>query len=97
MFSNALSRFRTVAFLEGCSLLLFAITMPLKYGLGITWPNYIIGVLHGFLFVVYCILLLQVAIMYKWSFKKMAFAFLASFVPFGTFYADKKWFRPQVS
>jgi hypothetical protein len=32
---------------------------------------------------------------YKWSFMKVALGFLASLVPFGTFYADKKLFKNQ--
>lgn len=56
-------------------------------------PNYIIGMAHGVLFIVYIALLLQVSILYKWPFGKTFLAFVASLIPFGTFYADKKWFR----
>jgi integral membrane protein len=48
------------------------------------------------LFIVYVVLLASVVIKYKWSFKKAILAFLASFVPFGTFYADKKIFRKEL-
>ncbi|MEO5890463.1 MAG: DUF3817 domain-containing protein [Ferruginibacter sp.] len=90
MLSNSLSRFRLVAFLEGCSYLLFAITMPLKYMLGMPKPNYVVGMIHGVLFLLYLVLLLQVSIQYKWSLKKIFLAFIASLIPFGTFYANKK-------
>ena len=43
MFKNSLPRFLLIAFLEGCSFLLFAITMPLKYMMGLPKPNYFIG------------------------------------------------------
>lgn len=88
-----LGKLRIVAFLEGCSYLLFAITMPLKYIYHITGPNKVIGMAHGFLFVLYILLVIKVALENKWSLMKTFWAFLASIVPFGTFYADKKLFR----
>ncbi|MDO9376570.1 MAG: DUF3817 domain-containing protein [Ferruginibacter sp.] len=96
MEGNALSRFRLVAFMEGCSFLLFAITMPLKYVMGYPKPNYVVGMIHGVLFMLYIILLIQVSVRYKWNFKKMFLAFLASLLPFGTFIADKYLFRPAI-
>lgn len=97
MFSNSLNRFRLVAFLEGCSFLLFAITMPLKYMMGMPKPNYIIGMAHGILFMLYVVLLLQVSTQYKWPVKKIALAFLASLIPFGTFIANKKLYPATVA
>ena len=97
MFKNSLSRFRLVAFLEGCSYLLFAITMPLKYKLGIPQPNYVIGMLHGILFLSYIVLMVQVAVEYKWSFIKIVLAFIAALIPFGTFYANKKLYPAEAA
>ncbi|MBC7888187.1 MAG: DUF3817 domain-containing protein [Ferruginibacter sp.] len=96
MLSNPLSRFRLVAFLEGCSFLLFAITMPLKYMMGIPKPNYIVGMVHGVLFLAYLVLLLQVSVQYKWPVKKIILAFIASLLPFGTFYANKKLYPAHI-
>ncbi|MDQ3141409.1 MAG: DUF3817 domain-containing protein [Bacteroidota bacterium] len=90
---TALSRFRLVAFLEGCSYLLFGLTMPLKYVYNILTPNYYVGMIHGVLFLLYCLLLVLVAKKNHWSFKLVVIAFIASLVPFGTFYADKRWFN----
>ena len=70
--------------------------MPLKYMLGMPKPNYFVGMAHGVLFIAYVVLLALVVIQYKWSLKKAVLAFLASFVPFGTFYADKKLFREKI-
>jgi hypothetical protein len=38
-------------------------------------------------------LLLQVAFLHRWNLLKLFFGFIASLVPFGTFYADKVLFR----
>jgi integral membrane protein len=93
MFDTPLSRFRTIAFLEGCSFLLIGITMILKYGYEMPGPNFVVGMIHGFLFILYTVVLVYVAYIYKWSFRKVGLSFLASLIPFGTFYADKKLWR----
>jgi sterol desaturase/sphingolipid hydroxylase (fatty acid hydroxylase superfamily) len=46
--------------------------------------------IHGVLFILYVLLLIQVSILQKWSFKKMVLAMIAALIPFGTFYASKK-------
>lgn len=93
MLNTPLGRFRVVAFLEGCSFLLIGLTMILKYKYEMPWPNYIVGMIHGLLFILYVGLLLHVAYLNKWSFLKIALSFVASLVPLGTFYADRKLFR----
>jgi len=84
---------RIVAILEGISYLAFAISMPLKYSYGILWPNKIIGILHGILFIAYCLLVLIVGRQKMWSLKTIFWALLASLIPFGTFITDKKIFQ----
>ena len=93
LLKTALGRLRIVAFIEGCSYLLLGITMILKYKFSMPQPNYIVGLAHGILFVLYIVLLLQVSFLHRWNIFKMFMAFLASLVPFGTFYADKALFR----
>ncbi|MBA9075387.1 MULTISPECIES: DUF3817 domain-containing protein [Rufibacter] len=88
---TTLGRFRLIAVLEGISyLVLLLIAMPLKYMAGIPEPVKYVGWAHGALFVLFMGLLLQVWIQYRWSFWKVALAFVASLLPFGTFYLDKK-------
>ena len=87
---DTLNIFRKVAFVEGVSFLLIGITMVFKYKYGILWPNYIVGMAHGVLFMLYLGLLYFVQDKYNWSIKKSILAFIASLVPFGTFIADKK-------
>jgi len=93
LLKTALGRLRIVAFIEGCSYLLLGITMILKYKFAMPQPNYVVGLAHGILFVLYILLLLQVSFLHRWNIFKMFMAFLASLVPFGTFYADKVLFR----
>ncbi len=87
-----LKLFKIVAFLEGSSLLLLLFfAMPMKYFF--QEPIYVktIGMAHGVLFVVYIILAIMSKIELNWSFNKFSFICVASIVPFGTFYVEKKY------
>jgi integral membrane protein len=77
LMKTALGRLRIVAFIEGCSYLLLGFTMILKYKFSMPQPNYIVGLAHGILFVLYIVLLLQVSFLHRWSVIKMLMAFLA--------------------
>ena len=92
--NNALGRFRLVAILEGISYLLFAITMPLKYVWEIPEPNYVVGMVHGVLFMAYIAFCFFMIFKFKWGVKTSFLALIASLIPFGTFYADAKIFKP---
>ena len=85
---------RIFAFIEGISfLLLLGIAMPMKYLYNDPSLVKSIGMAHGILFVLYVLFLLIAHFQYKWKLLITIKAFIASFVPFGTFYADKQWFR----
>lgn len=85
--------FRSVAILEGISYLaLFALSMPLKYLAGLKEPNIYIGNAHGVLFIAYAVLAIFVCRQQKWGIKRYAILFIASLLPFGTFYIEKKYF-----
>lgn len=90
---SPIGRFRVIAFMEGLSYLLLGVTMVLKYQYNIMKPNYVVGMIHGVLFILYVFLLVQVGFRYKWNISKLMWGFVASLVPFGTFYADVKLFR----
>ena len=77
--------------MEGTSmLLLLFIAMPLKY----IWDQPLavkyIGWAHGVLFVLFMLLVLRVYSQRNWPFKMLVFAFIAAFLPFGTFIFDKR-------
>lgn len=94
-FKTTLGFLRIVALLEGISFLsLFMITMPLKRVYDIHEPNFIVGIAHGILFMLYVALVFWVNSDVKWNFKQQAGAYIASLLPFGTFIADAKLFKP---
>lgn len=88
-----LKTFRLIAIAEGISYLLFAITMPLKYVYGIMEPNFFVGLIHGLLFMLYCAFGLRCAFYYRWKFGFSFLVFLASLIPFGTFYLDARYLK----
>ena len=84
--------FRVVAFLEGVSyLLLLFIATPIKYLA--EDPQYVkmLGMPHGLLFIGYIILAFLLKPSYKWNNKTFFIVLIASLIPFGTFYVDKKY------
>lgn len=94
LFTTKMGWLRVVAFLEGMSyLILLGIAMPLKYIWGM--PEFVraVGMAHGALFVLFLALVAVVGSDEDWSPLKYAQAFLASIIPFGTFWADVKLFR----
>ena len=94
---NNLKIFRIIAFLEGISyLLLFVVSMPLKYVFDIPEPNQVIGYFHGLLFVAYCIYAIIIYREYNWSLTTLFIVFVASLLPFGTFIAEYKIFSKMV-
>jgi integral membrane protein len=95
MLSTPIGRLRVIAILEGISYLLFAVTMPLKYMLEMPGPNFYVGMAHGWLFMLYIILALIAIVKYKWNMKQTLLTLAASLIPFGTFYADAKLFKPE--
>lgn len=93
LFLSSLGRLRITAFAEGISYLMLGVTMILKYGYDMPQPNYVVGMAHGVLFMIYVVLLGQVALTYKWSWIKTSLAFLAALIPLGTFWAEVRLFR----
>ena len=93
-----LKAFRVTAILEGVSyLMLFALSMPLKYWAGIREPNLYIGYAHGFLFIAFMVIALVFTMEKKWGFKRFVIFLAASLLPFGTFYIDQKYLKPLVA
>lgn len=88
--------FRITAFLEGISyLLLLFVAVPIKYPNGD--PQYVklLGMPHGLLFVAYIVLAIWLKPDFKWSKKDFIIVLLASVIPFGTFYVEKKFLKPH--
>ncbi|ARV06879.1 hypothetical protein BTO04_09370 [Polaribacter sp. SA4-10] len=88
------SIFRVVSFLEGISYLLL-MSLGLYYKYALNDPSFVkmFGMPHGILFMLYIILAIMIKKEMKWNTKTLGVVLLASIVPFGTFYIDKKYLR----
>jgi integral membrane protein len=77
--------------MEGYSyLILLFVAMPMKYLLDIPIAVKIAGMAHGILFILFCLLLVQAWRETKWDFKENIIFFIASLIPFGTFFTKKR-------
>ncbi len=88
------SIFRVVSFLEGVSYLLL-MSLGLYYKYALNDPSFVkmFGMPHGILFMLYIILAIMIKKEMKWDNKTLGIVLLASILPFGTFYIDKKYLR----
>lgn len=90
------SWFRKIAFAEGVSfLVLLLIAMPLKYLAEMPMAVTVVGGIHGLLFVAFLVMAWEVKKEFKkdwaWFFK----SFIASILPFGTFWMDHTHWKKE--
>ena len=86
------SLFRVIALLEGISyILLMTIGLYFKYELNDDAYVKLLGMPHGVLFILYILIAFLLRKQEKWSFINFAIILFASFIPFGTFYVDRKY------
>jgi integral membrane protein len=86
--------FRIISFLEGTSyLLLLFIAVPIKYFQGDASYVKMLGMPHGILFMLYLVLAIVLKKEMDWNYKTVGIVLVASVIPFGTFYVDKKYLR----
>ncbi|MGE0705455.1 MAG: DUF3817 domain-containing protein [Vicinamibacterales bacterium] len=96
--SRTITRLRTIGLLEGVSyLVLLGVAMPLKYMAGMPMAVRVTGLAHGLLFVAFVALVIQVAMMARWPWRRVAYALVASIVPFGTFALDRSLREEQAT
>ena len=86
--------FRIISFLEGISYLLL-MSLGLYYKYALNDPSFVkmFGMPHGILFMLYLVLAITLKKEMNWSIKVFGMVLVASIIPFGTFYIDKKYFR----
>ena len=84
--------FRIIAILEGVSyILLMTIGLYFKYQLNDDTYVKLLGMPHGVLFMLYILIAFLLRKHEKWSFISFVIILFASFIPFGTFYIDRKY------
>jgi len=85
-----MKKFRIINKIEGYSyLLLLFVAMPLKYLFGYAIATKVFGMAHGVLFIAFVYQLAVAAVNVPFSKKESLIFFIASLVPFGSFYTER--------
>ena len=87
---GALTRFRVMAYVVGVFLLLLVVAMVLKYAADMGGAMKVVGPIHGFLYAIYLVISVDLALKLRWSIKGTALVLLAGTVPFLSFWAERK-------
>ena len=89
---DSISIFKTISFLEGMSyILLLFVAVPIKHLADNSTFVKALGMPHGVLFMLYILMALFIRSKMKWDIKTTLIVLIASLLPFGTFYVNKKY------
>jgi len=84
--------FRIIALLEGVSyLLLLFISVPIKYLYDNEFYVKLLGMPNGVLFILYILIAYKIKKSMRWNISTFMIVIIASLIPFGTFYIDRKY------
>ena len=87
---GALGRYRVMAYVVGVGLLALCAAMILNYGFDQRQYTKIVGPIHGFLYIVYFLACVDLALKARWSVKGTVLILLAGMVPFVSFIAERR-------
>jgi integral membrane protein len=87
---GALLRYRVMAYVVGVMLLLLVGAMLLKYVFGVIESTAIVAIGHGWLYMIYVLLALDLCFRMRWSFPRILFVVVAGTIPFLSFVAEHK-------
>lgn len=91
MSAALLHRLRLVGLLEGVTLLLLLlVAVPLKHAAGLPQAVSVIGPIHGLVFILYAVTLIEAISAGGWTRRAAVLAVLACLLPFGTFLNDRR-------
>jgi integral membrane protein len=86
----ALQRYRVMATVVGVLLvLLFAVAVPLKYWAEIPEPVTVLGTAHGWLYALFFLSAVDLALRAKWSLKGTVVSLVMGTIPFLSFVAER--------
>jgi integral membrane protein len=95
--------YRAVAYVVGCGLIILVFAgVPLNWGAHPVFPELaaVVGVLHGFLFIGYLLIVLTIGVRYRMKPHWLVLAGAAGTVPFCSFIAEhyvSEWVRARAA
>jgi integral membrane protein len=90
---SVLTRYRTMAYVTGVLLILLTIGVIAKYLLDVNGASgfvSVVGIAHGWLYVLYLVFAFDLGSKAKWPFGKLAWVLLAGTVPTAVFFVERK-------
>ncbi|MGU3294172.1 DUF3817 domain-containing protein [Williamsia sp. M5A3_1d] len=84
---NALLRYRVMAWITGLWLLLLVVELVLKYAFDVDSLDFV-PVVHGWVYVVYLAMAIDLAIKVRWPVGKTVLTLIAGTIPFLSFYFE---------
>jgi integral membrane protein len=97
---KALTRYRVMAWIVGVMLLLLVAGMLLRYVFKVIDTTAPIAIAHGWLYMIYVIVALDLCLRLRWPVLRMAFVVLAGTIPFVSFVAEHKvtqWVKGEIA
>lgn len=85
----ALGRYRIIAYTVGCGLLLLTVATILDWGFHHPAMAEVVGPLHGFLYMVYLALAIDLALKSRWSIVGTLLVLVSGTIPFLSFVCER--------
>ena len=90
-FNDPVGRLRVLGLIEGFSfLLLLFVAMPLKYFFAFPEAVTLVGSIHGILFILFCLALINAWHSRRWSIGRALILLAAALLPGGPFVIDRR-------
>lgn len=87
---SALKPFRVLAYVVGVMLLVLCVAMVLRYGFDDASMSKIIAPIHGGLYMIYLIAVMNLGMKARWVWPYMLGVMLGGTVPFLSFYVERR-------
>ena len=87
---SALKPFRVLAYIVGCMLIVLCTAIVLRYGFDIEGPSKIVSPIHGFLYMLYLVAVLNLGMKGRWTAGYMIGVMLAGTVPLLSFVFERR-------
>jgi integral membrane protein len=87
---GVLIRYRVLAYVTAVLLLpLVFVATPLDLWSTVKWPATVLGIAHGWLYMLYVVFAFEIAVKLKLPLSRMLLVVLAGTIPFGAFFAER--------
>ncbi|HEX3590518.1 MAG TPA: DUF3817 domain-containing protein [Pseudonocardiaceae bacterium] len=86
----ALTRYRVIAYTVGCGLLLLCVATVLDWGFHHPQMAEIVGPLHGFLYMIYLAISIDLALKARWSIVGTLLVLVSGTIPFLSFVCERQ-------